>query len=167
MGDAVQAAAPDPQVQQTTTFDGVTVSLSGSLFANTSTRTVAGTISVMVTNSSTGQSLFSKTFSVSVGYGSDSTSRFALSIPSTPAWLAAVCSVNVSTNKAGCTVSRDPDVNHDGGINIGDLAQIALAYRSKIGDARYNSAYDLNADGTVNISDLAQVAFDYKLPVFS
>jgi len=167
MGDAVQAAAPDPQVQQTTTFDGATISLSGSLFANTSTKTVAGTISVIVTNSATGQTVFSKTFSVSVGYGSDSTSRFALSIPSTPAWLASVCNVNVSTNKAGCTVSRDPDVNHDGAVNIGDLAQIALAYHSKIGDTRFNALNDLNADGTVNISDLAQVAFDYKLPVFS
>src|SRR5438094_3557853 len=167
MGDAVQAAPPDPQVQQTTTFDGATVSLSGSLFANTSTKTVAGTISVSVTNSATGQTVFSKTFSVSVGYGSDSTARFALSIPSTPAWLAAVCNVNVSTNKAGCTVSRDPDANHDGAINILDLAQIAFAYGSKVGDTRYNSAYDLNADGTVNIFDLALAAFDYNLPVFS
>src|SRR5437867_7958872 len=167
MGDAVQAAAPDPQVQQTTTFDGATISLSGSLFANTSTKTVAGTISVSVTNSATGQTVFSKTFSVSVGYGSDSTARFALSIPSTPAWLAAVCNVNVSTNKAGCTVSRDPDANHDGAINILDLAQIAFAYGSKVGDTRYNSAYDLNADGTVNIFDLALAAFDYNLAVFS
>ena len=167
MGDAVQAAPPDPQVQQTTTFDGATVSLSGSLFANTSTKTVAGTISVSVTNSATGQTVFSKTFSVSVGYGSDSTARFALSIPSTPAWLAAVCNVNVSTNKAGCTVSRDPDANHDGAINILDLAQIAFAYSSKVGDTRYKSAYDLNADGTVNIFDLSLVALDYNLPVLS
>ena len=167
MGDAVQAAAPDPQVQQTTTFDGTTISLSGSLFANTSTKSVAGTISVIVTNSATGQTVFSKTFSVSLGYGSDSTTRFALSIPSTPAWLAVVCSVNVSTNKASCTVSRDPDANHDGAINILDLAQMAFVYSSKIGDTRYNSAYDLNADGTVNILDLALAAFNYNLPVFS
>jgi len=58
-------------------------------------------------------------------------------------------------------------VNHDGAINIGDLAQIALTYGSKMGDTRYSSAYDLNADGTVNISDLAQAAINYKLPVFS
>src|SRR5438094_3219135 len=44
MGDAVQAAPPDAQVQETTTFDGRTVSLSGSLFANTITKTVAGTV---------------------------------------------------------------------------------------------------------------------------
>jgi len=167
MADAVQAAPPDPQVQQTTTFDGVTVSLSGSLVANTSTRTIAGTISAVVTNSATGQTVFSKTFSVSVRYGSDSTARFVLSVPSTPAWLAAVCSVNVSTDRASCTVSRDPDVNQDGVINILDLARIGFAYDSKVGDTRYNPSYDLNADGTVNIFDLAQVAIDYNLPVFS
>ena len=165
--DWVQVASLDPQIQQTTTFDGVSVSLSGSLIQNQANKTVSGTVSVAVTNTATGQSLFSKTITVSVSYGSDSVSRFVLSIPTSTSWLGAACSVNVSTDTASCIMSRDPDVNHDGVINIGDLAQIALAYHSKMGDTRYNSAYDLTAEGTINISDLAQVAFDYKLPVFS
>src|SRR5438552_1360119 len=60
------AEASDPQFQQTFTFDGVTVSVFGSFIPDTTSRTVTGTVSVNVTNSTTGQTVFSKTFSVSV-----------------------------------------------------------------------------------------------------
>jgi len=160
------AQASDPQFQQTLTFDGVIVSVSGSFTTDTTSRTVAATISVTATNSTTGQTVFSKTYNVTVGYGQDSTARFVLAIPASSSWLGAACTVNISSNNASCSLSRDPDLNHDGAINILDLAQIAFAYGSKIGDARYNLSYDLNADGTVNISDLALGAFDYQLRVF-
>jgi len=160
------AQASDPQFQQTLTFDGAMVSVSGSFTPDTTSRTVAATISVIATNSTTGQTIFSKTYSVTVGYGQDSTARFVLAIPASASWQGAACTVNISSNNASCSLSRDPDLNHDGAINILDLAQIAFAYGSKIGDARYNLSYDLNADGTVNISDLALGAFDYQLRVF-
>jgi len=165
--DWVQAASLDPQIQQTTTFDGVSVSLSGSLIQNQANKTVSGTVSVAVTNSATGQSLFSKTISVSVSYGSDSAARFVLSIPTSTSWLGAACSVNVSTDTASCTVSRDPDVNHDGAINILDLARIGIAYASRMGGPGYNPPSDLNGDGTVNILDLVLTALNYQVPVFS
>ena len=63
-------------------------------------------------------------------------------------------------------MSRDPDLNHDGAINILDLARIAFAYGSANGDSRYNASGDLNADGLINIFDLAMAAFDYQQPVF-
>ena len=82
-------------------------------------------------------------------------------------WLGAACTVNISSNNASCSVSRDPDVNHDGAINILDLARIAISYGSKMGGPGYNVSYDLNADGKVTILDLALAAIEYQLPVFN
>jgi len=157
----------DPQVQQTINFDGMTVSLSGSFTPDTTSRTVTGFLSVTVTNTATGQTVFSKTYSVSVGYGSGSTARFVLTIATGTSWLGTACTVNVATNTAGCSVARDPDVNHDGVIDILDLSQAAIVFDSVMGDARYSASCDVNADGSVNILDLAQLAIDYQLPVFS
>ena len=161
------AQTSDPQFQQTLTFDGVIVSVSGNFTPDTTSKTVNGTVSIIVTNSTTSQTVFSKTYTVSVGYGSSSTARFVLTIPTSSSWLGAACTVNISSNNASCSLSRDPDVNHDGVINILDLAHIALAYGSAKGESRYNASGDLNADGLINILDLALAAFDYQLPMFS
>src|SRR3989475_5116673 len=161
------AQASDPQFQQTLTFDGVIVSVSGSFTTDTTSRTVAATISLTATNSTTRKTVFSSSYNVTVGYGQDSTARFVLAIPASFSWLGAACTVNISSNNASCSLSRDPDLNYDGAINILDLAQIAFAYRSANGDIRYNASDDLNADDLINISDLAMAAFDYQQPVFS
>lgn len=50
------------------------------------------------------------------------------------------------------------DVNGDGKINIIDIASIAVAYRSNVGDSSYNLICDLNRDGTINILDVSLAA---------
>jgi len=162
-----RAQTSDPQFQQTLTFDGVIVSVSGNFTPDTTSKTVNGTVSITVTNSTTGQTVFSKIYTISVGYGSSSTARFVLTIPTSSSWLGAACTVNISSNNASCSVSRDPDVNHDGAINILDLVQLAFASGSSRGDAKYNASSDLNADGKINILDLVLTAINYQLPVFS
>ena len=158
------AVSVDPTISTTVNFQGVTVTASGSL--TISSGTVTGTVSVTATNSTTGAVLFSKTYGITVGYGSGSTARFVLTIPTGSSWLGTACTVNVSTNTAACSISRAPDVNHDGVVDLLDLAQAAIAFDSVKGDAGYSASCDLNADGSVNILDLAQLAIDYQLPVF-
>jgi hypothetical protein len=63
-------------------------------------------------------------------------------------------------------VSKTPDLNHDGIVDIGDIATIASAYGSVQGSSNYNHATDLNGDGTINILDLALAASDYGVPIF-
>src|SRR3989441_4820999 len=161
------AQTSEPQFHQTLTFDGVIVSVSGNFTPDTTSKTVNGTVSIIVTNSTTSQTVFSTTYTVSVGYGSSSTARFVLTIPTSSSWLGAACTVNIFSNNASWSVSRYPDVNHDGAINILDLARIAISYGSKIGGPGYNVSYHLNADGKVTILDLALAAIEYQLPVFN
>ncbi len=51
------------------------------------------------------------------------------------------------------------DVNSDLHVDILDVALVAYAYGSGLGDARWNQAADLNNDGTIDILDAALVAF--------
>jgi hypothetical protein len=50
------------------------------------------------------------------------------------------------------------DVNHDGKVNLLDIAIILKAMFTDRGDKRFNPACDLNNDGKVNLQDLA-IAF--------
>jgi len=51
------------------------------------------------------------------------------------------------------------DVNYDGAVNIVDLAIIAAAYGTHVGQPGYNPQADLDLDGDIDIVDLATCAF--------
>jgi len=51
--------------------------------------------------------------------------------------------------------SASPDVNDDGFVDIRDLAMIARAYGSSIGNERYDAKVDLDENGLVDVRDIA------------
>jgi len=60
------------------------------------------------------------------------------------------------------TVYLAGDVNHDGCVNIYDLAKIAVAGDSATGDSRFNPDADFNNDGMIDFDDLALLAANWK-----
>ncbi len=152
---------------QARTFDNVTVTVVGNFTISTTTKTLTGSLSLNAVNDTSKATIFSKTFSISLSFGTSNTVKFGLSIPFVPVMLATSCTITIdSTAVASCTLSRDPDVNHDGTVNILDVSMLAYAYGSTVGSARYSQAVDLNADGIVNIIDAAIIAYYYGEPVF-
>jgi plastocyanin len=53
------------------------------------------------------------------------------------------------------------DIDGNGKVNIVDIAKVAKAFGSKLGDSNWNPIADLNSDNEVNIVDVALVAKDY------
>ena len=53
------------------------------------------------------------------------------------------------------------DVNNDSKVDMKDVAIVAMAYGSKVGDPRYNPQADLNSDGVVDIIDLMILTRNY------
>jgi parallel beta-helix repeat protein len=53
------------------------------------------------------------------------------------------------------------DINGDRIVNIVDISAVAIHFSSKIGDSRYDPAFDLNSDGTINIVDITMVAVNF------
>ena len=59
----------------------------------------------------------------------------------------------------GCCFASSPlDMNHDGRIDVKDIALVASALGSVPGHPRWNNYYDINQDGVVNIKDVVTVA---------
>jgi thermitase len=53
------------------------------------------------------------------------------------------------------------DVNHDGKVNVVDLAVVARAFGAKKGDPNWNEKSDLDNNGKVNVIDISLVAVQY------
>ncbi len=163
----VHAITQTATFSQTISFDGVTVNVSGTFTVDTTAKTLSGTASVSVVNSTSGATIFSKTFAISLSFASTNNIRVVLAIPAIPLTLAASCSVDVTTGSASCMVSRDPDVNHDGIVNIIDFGMLGASYGSTAGSTRFNPAVDLDANGRVDIIDAGIMGADYGATVLS
>jgi len=64
-------------------------------------------------------------------------------------------------------VSKDPDIDLDGAVDISDLATLAFAWNSVPGSPNWNPSLDLNDDGRISILDLAIAAINWKVPMFA
>ena len=82
-------------------------------------------------------------------------------------WLAFACSYIPGVSNNPCSFQRTPDINHDGMVNILDIAACAFAFGSRPTNPRWNVNCDLNNDGAVDISDIASMALFFNSPVFT
>jgi hypothetical protein len=53
------------------------------------------------------------------------------------------------------------DLNKDGAVNIQDIGLAAEAFRTRLGEEKWDSIADVNEDGMVNIVDIAIIAREY------
>lgn len=158
----VRAATQTFNFSKTETFGNITVTISASITVDTTAKTIIGTVTVTVVNATSGQTIFSRTFSINVSFAtsmSTNSASFILMIPTIGEVLGASCSVNTSTGASMCVVSKTPDVDHDGVVNILDLAAVASHYGTS------DPTCDINNHGVVDVTDLATVAMDYNAPI--
>jgi len=108
---------------------------------------------------------------VTVGGGStpptNPAGTFNLTIPlkSIPVWLGnysvyarTYYGFSISSGTITFTVILTGDLNHDGKIDMRDIAAVAKAFGTHPGDPLWNPAADLNLDGKVDMKDVATVA---------
>ncbi len=150
---------------QTISFDGVTVKVSGTITVDTTAKTLSATLTLTAVNSTTGATIVSRTFTINLSFGTMNSLKFVLNIPAVPLMLAASCTVNVGS-PAICMVSRTPDLNHNGTVDIIDASMLAFAFDSTPGTARWNPAADLDGNGQVDIIDASILAADFGAPVY-
>ncbi len=165
--DAV-TADPSPAITltSTVTFDGVQVTTSVNFNVDTSTMTLTGTATVTVVNATTMTTIFSKSFTISLVFGTSLGIKFILSAPTVPLSLAASCTVSIIAGSATCIVSRNPDINLNGSVDAFDLSAMLASFGATAGSTNNNPAVDLNANGTVDAFDLSILLADFGAPVF-
>ncbi len=148
-------------INKSFTFDNLTVNISGTITVDTTAKTIQGSITVTVVNNTSGETVFSKTFTFNQPFGTNGEVTSVLAVPVLPTVLAVSCFTNTSSPSTSCLVSKTPDVNFDGVINIVDLVGVARTFGTSF------KATDLDGDGVVNIRDLTLVALDFGAQVLA
>jgi hypothetical protein len=165
-------------LRDTEIFTGVTVQTSGTLSVDSPSNalTVSGTVTVVATNSTTGATLFSKTYTVTrlpfTASGGGFTLPVIFNVAVNPYPLGERVILNLaaptSTSPGGTSVSyglgRNPDVDGNGTVDMADLNAVSADYGCSVGQSCYNPRYDINADGTINIVDIATIAIVFNAP---
>lgn len=154
-------------IQDTLSFDRVTSTINGTLTVDSTARTLTGSLPVTVVDNTNGQTIFSKTFTISMGFGSGSSFRFVLKLPVSPLSKALVCTVTPGAGAVSCFMIRDPDMSGAGSVNIADVTIVFGEFGATMGSPRYNPAADLDATGTVDISDATVMTGTFGAPEFS
>jgi len=140
------------------TFTGVSVN--STCYLRVYSSSLGGACSVLATNSSTSQTLFSKTF-ILPSIGANVT-KFILNIPINPYRLSSNIQATLTSPVTGqVTVTRSADIDGDGLVDSNDGNIINAHWNCQSGQSCYYGPADLNADGTINIQDLAIWAYWY------
>jgi PKD repeat protein len=148
-------------------FDNINITVTTNIAANTTTHLITGTVAVVATNTTTGATIFSNTFNITMNGGPDnSPRRFVIMVGSTTPTLAATCSISPATDRLSCFASRDPDITVNGTIDIVDLGMATYDYGATQGSSRYNPAVDLDDNGRIDIIDVGILTADYAAPIF-
>jgi hypothetical protein len=156
-------------VQATVVLGLLTATITGDILLNSTARTVSGSLSVTVVNSTSGQTIFSNTFTIlqTKFYGSNPMFIFVLSIPVAPITLGAIASVNSLTRQVSFELVRSPDITNRGLVDIVDVSYVFFDFGAIIGSPTYRPQSDLDADGIVGIIDISLITYSFDAPVFS
>lgn len=147
-------------------FDGLNVTVFGSVLVNTTARTVTGQATVTVTNATTGAVLFAKTFQIDILFRQSPTIRFILVAGVQPFRLGVSCVIDTISNTTKCVVSRNPDVDNDGAVDISDVGMLITRYGSNQGSPTYLPELDLGDKGSIDITDVGIMVVNFGVAIY-
>lgn len=161
-----QASKTVPGLIFNATFAGLEVTATGLFNFNTTAKTITAYMTLNVVNTTSNQTLFSKTFNITIAYSTTTPPSFLLVAPTGGQTLGLACLVDIRNGSEGFTLSKNPDLANQGRVNILDVATIALSFGSTPSSRNWNSNADLNDDGSVNILDIAIAGIEFGIPAF-
>ncbi len=148
-------------INSVTTFQGVSVSTTGTLAISSATLNFSGTTTVTAKNSTTGALLFTKSYAIPsiklLSRGSNFQGSFLVNIAVSPYPLSSDVTITFSGTAATVSVqvTRQVDIDGNGVVNIIDIGILTASYGATLGSPNYNPRADLDANGTINIIDVS------------
>jgi len=163
----VASSDPSISINQTSSFQGVTVTVTGSL--QVSSGIVSGTLSLAATNSTTGAVLFSKVYIVTNLQVSNNRTRFLLNVAVSPYSLSADVTVSLKNGiwSAPMMVTRQVDIAGRGIVDIVDFGIVVATFDRSIGSPFYDPAANVTGSGTVNINDVGIMSAFFGAPDYT
>jgi hypothetical protein len=146
-------------------LDGSTVTTSGTLILDMRSLSLSGSLTESAANSTTGATLFTKTYSIpnlQMIKPQGSTTllrRFLLNVQVLPYNLSSDVTVSLQalTLTAGTMLTRQIDIiSSDGQVDILDASFLGAAWQTKVGSSNYQPKADLiPSDGVVDLLDVS------------
>ncbi len=170
----VSPAQVTASVAATSTLDSSRVSTTGSLVIDMRSLTVSGSLTVTAVDSTTGATTFTKTYTIpnipmTQSPGSNTLhTTFLVNVAVAPYALSvdSLVQLNGLTASTQSTLTRQLDINGDGGVDFADFSVAAFAYGSLLGGPNFNPKADFDADGSISFTDISLAAFYYLSPAF-
>ncbi len=158
---------PTSQIIFQGTFQNINVTVTGTINHDSTTHTLTANLSITAVNDTSGQTLFAKNENFSATYAASTQNpRFIVAIPLGTLTLGLGCAFRTDTGTTFCVLSKNPDLDNDGKIDIFDMGMIELAYGSTPGSPHWNLNADLADHNTVDLIDASIAELDYGFPVF-
>lgn len=130
--------------------------------------TITGTVSVTLSNGTSGSILLAKVFTVNFTIPFGSRARFVIVLPTTSALLAENCMLDQSAaTTANCFVSKDPDIAGNGVVSIVDAGIVFAQFGKTSTDPLFNPKADLDTDDKITLIDAGIEAALYGATVFN
>jgi hypothetical protein len=165
-------ATINSSINSASTLDSKSVATVGTLTVDMRSLTLTGSLTVTATNSTTGATLFSKTYTIpTIGLMPISSSSRQVLFGLNVQVLLYALSVEVKVILQGITVTsstlltRELDINGNGSVDIIDAGIAALAFGSSVGNPKYNPQADFLAHGTIDIVELGVFAFYFNAQI--
>ena len=156
-------------VTVTVSFEDLTARVVGNIVVNSTPRTLMGSLSVNVVNSTNGQTMFSKTFIIPSSriFRSDLQFIFVLAVPVSPFPLGVIGTVNSATSQVSFVLMRNPDFTHAGVVNILDATDLFFEFGWTRLMPGFLPQADLDGNGIIDIMDATTVSYCFNAQVFS
>ncbi len=153
-------------INNTNTFQDLSIRTSGDIIVDLGSSKITGSTLTTVTNTTDGSVLVSENLTINVKYSTGSNPRIVLVAPLRSETLGVTCNIALApTPTASTIVSKDPDIDRDGAINVFDLSILLSSFGTSTGSQGFNPAADLNGNGTVDSFDLSIFLSDYGAPI--
>ena len=172
----------DPQVSETVivtnvttsppiftgTFKDINVTITGSITYDTTTETLTASLSITATNMTTGQTLYTKTVSFTKTYPPGTTNpRFILAIPLATVTLGVRCIFRSDTGAITCIITKNPDLDHDGMVDLQDVSEMIYDFGSIPGSPHWEPNADLAGDNAIDLTDVSIAVYSFGTQVFT
>jgi hypothetical protein len=152
----------------TGTFKDINVTISGTISYDTTTQTLTASLSITVTNTTSGQTLYMKNLNITKTYPPGITDpRFIISIPLATVTIGVRCSYKSDTGTLSCIITKNPDLDQNGTVDLQDVSAIVYDYGSVPGSPHWDPNADLAGDNAIDLIDVSIAVYDFGMPVFT
>jgi PKD domain len=152
----------------TGTFRDINLTISGTISYDRTTQTLTASLTVTVTNMTTGQTLYTKTVDFTKTYPPGTTNpRFILAIPLATISLGVRCAYRSDTGTVNCMITKNPDLDHDGSVDLQDISEMVYDYGSVPGSPHWDPNADLAGDNAIDLIDVSIAVYDFGTSVFT